>query len=195
MYSDLTWTLTKRPGGILLCEVRSRPRRADQLLDGHAYARLYAAQLAAFVPFVRVDVVISSLGGAVDSALGMAKALLSCRRPVRILLDGACASAATIVAFSFRRPVSVTPGASISLHMPRIGGSTPRGFWWDKLAGMRRAEITRYMALLYGHAARRSRREMLSWMQTGKFLSAREALESGLAGEIISRSAWEARAE
>ena len=64
-----------------------------------------------------IQVYINSQGGRVDSAIGITTALCMYKKPMRILIDGSCCSAATLL-LELPAPVYITPTSRIYLHAP-----------------------------------------------------------------------------
>ena len=186
----LRWSLRRLPGGALQARVDSVSLPNGSRLDAFGYERKFKAMLAAFAPFIRLDLVIDSAGGLVDSAFGMARACLDCKRPVRVLIDGQCCSAATVVAFGVGAEVSITARSLVHLHEPRFTDPLPRRLRW--LAMLKRRVTRGGMLRIYAVHTRAPRWELAALMAQGATWTAQEAVGFGWAKRIQTREAWEA---
>lgn len=187
--SALTWSLYKRPDGSLLALVSSG-RRAGRRMNNYAYKRKFAAMLEAFEPFTRLDMIIGSAGGLVDSALGMESAVRDLKRPVRVLIDGPCISAATIVAFGVDAvDVQITRQSIVKVHNPYY---QPRG-GSGLLSLQERLQcwaVRNFMAKLYAMHALIPKKHALYLMRIAQSWRAEEAVRFGWASRITTKTEW-----
>ena len=194
MVSELTWKLLKRSGGAILATVTSVDKAPDKLLaNAFEYEKRFRKDLDALGPFVRIDLVINSHGGYVASALGLVSVLTEVlkTRSVRILIEQA-GSAASLVAFGPGVPVSITPGGSIYLHMPKTERWGRTGGSWKLLEKLQKSSAVKYMSETYANAAGVKRKQALAWMEAGTRFNASEAVAARFCVKAISRAEWEA---
>lgn len=190
--NELKLALFKRPGGVLQGVITSVDKPLDHSLNGLEYEQKFRRMLEAFSPYARLDLIITSNGGVVASAFGLMQAVLKMKRPTRVLVDGRCDSAASLLlCVADEHQVMITPNSSIFIHMPRrIARKKVAGIWkffamQNDLATVNMM-ISAYRARL--HWSRRAIRQMMT--ETRRF-SAKEAVDCGLCDAICERWVFE----
>lgn len=145
-----------------------------------------------------IQVYINSQGGRVDSAIGITTALCMYKKPMRILIDGSCCSAATLL-LELPAPVYITPSSRIYLHSPmrmrykRDKDGVFRMVQTEKY-GMRlvtayMVEAVRIRGKQTKHRIRK--RTIREWIRNGTWFTAEEAVAAGLCDGIMSRTDFE----
>lgn len=184
--------LLKKPGGVLQARVDTATVKPNQVKNAVEYAKQYKEGMAPYAPFTRIDLLIDCAGGAVESALGLADALESFDRPVRVLITGQCSSAATLVAYNPRtESVSIVPGGYIVIHMPKIDRYTNRKGVWSVVSRLGNASTVHLMQATYASKTGRPRKTVREWMEQERRFNAQEAVDAGLADGIEQRWTWE----
>lgn len=193
MPSVLKLSLMKKPGGVVQGRIISVSIKPDQVQNAYDYAKLYRAQLEALVPFVRLDLIIDSHGGLTESALGMLDVLEGLDRPIRVLIDGQCSSAATLIAFgAVVGEVCITPGSSVYVHLPKIGQYKREGGVWTVMRKLGTMSSLHLFAGTYAARSRQSKQVWKRYMEEGATFRAQEAISVGLCDRIMDRWIWEA---
>ena len=192
MQKELKWTLLKRPGGVLSAMVTSVEKPPDKFLkNAIEYESRFRKELEAAAPFDRINLIIDSPGGSVASAEGMSAAVLARKCPIRILIDGRCYSAATIVAYGTAAPVCITSGSRIMFHMPRVLGCKKLGGVWTVVYQWTKLATVNYMLSIYRSKSKQlSRPELKKMMETGAYMSADEAIRKGFADRLTTLDAF-----
>lgn len=190
MVGELKWQLLKRPGGVLQAIVTSVDKEPRQLLrDAWAYSKKFKRELDAVGPFTRLDLIINSHGGAVNSAYGMTRAALDCKRPIRVLIDGDCGSAASFVAYGVGVPVQITQMGSIYIHMPKSYNAKRDGQLMEILSKM---NTVNYMISIYRACLHWRRKDVRQMIKDSRRFKPQEAVNVGLCTEVTTRQIWEA---
>jgi ATP-dependent protease ClpP protease subunit len=146
----------------------------------------------------RLDVVIDSEGGARASGQGIAEALRGWHGRKRLLIDGACSSAATLILCLPRWDcTTITARSHITIHNPTtkrwiVGTETGR---IRRQETQRRKETDREFLRLYHKRTGRRKELLRAWMAEGKTFTAMEAVVAGFVEEMRPRSAWEQETE
>lgn len=199
MPKELKLSILKHPGGVALGMITSVEKPPDKLLkDAYGYEKKNREILKAAEPFDRLDLVIDSSGGYVASAAGMAAAIEEAvkgkNRSIRILIDGQCSSAATMIAYGlpFKGiPVYITPRSHILVHLPKSGVYEKTGSDWKYLQRMAKLVTTNHLIAIYKDRTRRPRAEIRQWMKDSKTFTAGEAVMAGLADAITTLAAFQ----
>lgn len=179
-------------GAVLRGRVTSADVPIDQVKNAVEYAKQYREAIASYAPFTRIDLTINSAGGLMDSALGLADALESFGRPVRVLITGNCHSAATMIAFNpCTESVHIVPGGSILVHMPKLSKYKNLNGVWSVVSRLGSASTIHLMQATYVSKTGHPRREVRGWMEESRRFTAQEAVDVGLADGIIEQWKWE----
>ena len=148
-----------------------------------------------------VDLVIDSGGGAVHSAMGMVAALGVegwKGKTTRILIDGQCGSAATLL-LKLQAPVYITEGGSVFVHMPSsVRLQKAKSGEYVKVGTPTRAMDTT-ARMLEGACVHRMKRngkrsrkgEVRGLMEQAHRFTAKEAVAFGLCDGFMRREAFE----
>ena len=191
----LKWSLLKLPGDVLQATVSSVSVPLESMLpDGPAYQRRFEDDLRAVGSFDRIDILIDSMGGLVDSAAGMSSAILATKKPVRVLIQGACGSAATLIAYgTAAKTICITHSGKLVFHMPRVEGygHTKSGVWKLIYSFSRLGTVNAMVGLYRARSKRFSRAELKQMMSEERLLSAHEAVEAGFADKIVTLDAFQ----
>ena len=183
MHNRFKLHLNKLPGGALQGRVTAAPAKGDR--PSQDYAREFRAQLQAYAPFTRLDLLIDCAGGYVNSALGLSDAIDGFKRPVRVLITGLCWSAATLVAYTPQTvSVHIVPGGSVKVHMPKA----EKGGLFARLSS---GAVVKFMAKTYASKTGKPRKTVRAWMEEGKRFTAEEAVAERLADGIVAQWEWE----
>lgn len=147
-----------------------------------------------------IRVYINSQGGRIDSAIGITAALCMFKKPMRILIDGVCCSAA-ILLLELCAPVYITPGSRILIHSPcRERYKRNKAGKYELVEterwGMKLAK-SYMMAAIRGRCKRtkhrQSKKTVRDWIELGKWFTATEAVEAGLCEAIMTRMDFEGK--
>ena len=184
-------SLMKR-GNTLQCKVSSVGVRPEQVQNGQDYERAFAEAFERHRPFSRLDVVIDSPGGAIESACGLLSAIEALDVPVNVLIDGQCGSAAGLVAFSNTWPVDITPNSRVTVHMPTAAGYRNEGGAWTLIRKLATQSSIHLLAGTYAARTKRRKKVCREWMEQGRTFTAEEAVENDLCRYILRRFEWEA---
>ncbi len=143
----------------------------------------------------RLDMIINCTGGATAFADGYSRALKHCGMRGRILIDGACCSAATIIAYTPGWPVAITAGSHMLIHYASRTKFRKRKGVWEKVSTLTGdiglSTTDDVMLALYRRRTGRSEEQIREWMASQKQFRAAEAVAFGLADEMVIRSEWE----
>lgn len=184
--------LLKKPGGALRVRVSSTTVKPNEVKNAFEYAKLFRAMIEPFAPITRIDLLIDCAGGAVESALGLSDALESLDRPVRVLITGQCASAATLVAYNpCTESVHIVPGGSILIHLPQIDRYKKQGGVWSVVSRLGNASTIHFMQATYASKTGQPRKTVRAWMEEGRRFTAQEAVAEHLADGIMQQWEWE----
>jgi ATP-dependent protease ClpP protease subunit len=129
----------------------------------------------------RIILRLNSPGGDVFAARAMAQAVASLRQRVTAVVDGLCASAATIVALAASR-IEAAPGSYWMIHNPwalTIGDASDHRDMAETLDKIRSDFIVDYAAKTGKPAD-----EIAAWMDDETWFSAAEAAEAGFVDEV-----------
>ena len=112
---------------------------------------------------------------------------------IRILIDGICGSAATLVAFSNYKncEIYITPNSRLFVHMPRVYQYTKTGGIWSVIQKTGSKVATKTFVEMYKDRTHVPKRVVLDWMEKGKYFSAGEAVEIGFCDYFMTRSEFE----
>lgn len=191
---EFKWSLLRRPGGVLSAMVTSVEKPVDKLKkSGAEYEQIYRADLAAAEPYDRIDLIIDSAGGSVASADGLCAAVLATKKPVRVLIDGRCMSAATMVAYGVgAKTVCITSRSHIMFHMPTVVGYKNKGGIWTALYSFIRSGTVSAMIGLYRARSKTfSRSTLRHMMENSATMTPAQAVETGFADKIVTLDAFQ----
>lgn len=138
-----------------------------------------------------LDVIVDSPGGEPQSYLGVAQALKSWRHSKRLLIDGQCSSAATLIlCVPHWDSVCITARSSIQIHASKSTTYAKRSGAF-RILGEQRGTSTRKFERLYIRRTGRKPGEIMRWMDENKRFTAPEACMVGFADEMLPRTDWE----
>lgn len=189
---------------VVVLRVRSGGISPGKLRQGYSVNKATARKsLAAYLRARRkegarrVDVIVNATGGATAFAQGYGEALARCGMRGRVLIDGACSSAATILIYTPRWPVAITQGSHMQIHYARRKRFRHRKGVWEYLGeqtGQLGLSTTDDVMLrLYRRRTHKPEELIRDWMATEHRFTAAEAVVMGLADEMCLRAEWEAR--
>lgn len=189
----LKLSLRKAPGGVVRGYVTSVPVKAEQLLSAGGYERRFRAQLADCLPCDRLDLVIDSAGGALASAEALTKAIADLAKcPVRVLIDGQCASAATLVAMAADKgQLMITPRSSVFVHEPKAYGIERVGGALRLYQKVGRVVAVSTLVTVYRSRLKWPRREIRKMIHGSRRFTAAEAVEAGFCDAVCERWIFE----
>lgn len=169
-----------------------------QLPTGQAYSEVFQEKLSQFGRIDCLNMIIDSRGGSFYSAAGCQDAIRKLQKAgkigkIRILIDGQCSSAATLVAFSNYEncEVNITPGSGIYIHMPKVYQYTRTGGIWSVIQKMGSRTVTTTFLEMYRKQTHAPKRVIREWMEKGKHFNAGEAVNIGFCDRIMTRYEFE----
>ena len=203
--AELTWQVngfTRDGKRGLRIRVTSRPRPIEKLLGNkRAYYNHFMYWLKQAGKYAFIDLYIDSEGGSVHSACGMVRALAMQGwkgKDVRILINGRCDSAATLL-LKLYAPVYITETGSVYIHMPsRVRYVKSGDGYREKETSRHGMETTAGMFEgAYLHRMKRNGEKfgkksgIRAMMEKGHRFGAREAVAVGLCDGIMSRETFD----
>lgn len=194
-------TIVRKGDRIDLLKIHTAETSPGKLLPtAEDYCRAYKEKLGKFGHIDHLRVIINSTGGSFYSAAGIQQAIHEMtrgRKPqigrISILIDGACSSAATYVAFGQyeNEAVFITPGSRVFIHMPRVYEYTRTGGIWEVIKKAGTLITKRAFVELYQRRTGEKRWKIRSWMREGHTFTAEEAVEMGFCDAIMKRADFE----
>jgi ATP-dependent protease ClpP protease subunit len=157
--------------------------------DGNTTARIVAEQLKANRSASEIHVRINSLGGILDDALAIRAQLIDHPAIVTIDIDGVAASAATVIMAGGNK-IRIGAPCAVMIHEARSGirGASEADYLARaaelRIANDGLAEIYAAMAKARGKAT--SKDDFRALMAKESWFSAQEAVDIGLADEVIA---------
>lgn len=169
-----------------------------QLPTGKAYSEVFQKKLEQFGRIDCLNMIIDSRGGSFYSAAGCQDAIRRMQKAgqigkVKILIEGMCGSAATLVAFSNYKDceVSITPDSRVYIHMPKVYEYRRSGGIWSVIQKMgTRTAVRTFLELYRDRMKGVSKAEIQAWMEQGKSFNAGAAVSLGLCDRIATREQW-----
>ena len=199
MATELKMELRKRADGTLRCIVTSIDKPIKQMCrDRREYMEKFRKHLANAGVFDRIQVEINSPGGSLDSAIGMTVALCERHEPMRILIDGRCDSAATLL-LELPAPCYITERSGIYIHSPctqRYQRQKDGEYKLIKTESMALKLAKSYFSSAYRIRGKQSgkkirRKAIKDWLVRGARFTAQEAVDVGLCCKVMSRTEFE----
>ena len=145
----------------------------------------------------RLDLIINCTGGATAFADGYGQALKHSGMRGRVLIDGACSSAATLIAYLPGWPVAITAGSHMLIHYASKSRFRKRKGVWERLATLTGdiglSTTDDVMLALYRRRTGHPEERIRDWMAHQKLFRAAEAVAFGFADEMVLRDEWEGR--
>ena len=191
----LTWTAEKRGAAARITVGSARVPFAQYHQDATWAERTLGAELKALraAGVRRLDVLLDSSGGSVAYANGIARALDKWSGRKRLLIDGACHSAATLIlCVPTWDDTAITSRSNVMIHRPRVEifrRGAASGLW--RWIGQRQKESTiKIFIKLYMDRTGADRETVGGWM-AGKTFNPEQAVAVGLCGRIAARADWE----
>ena len=135
-----------------------------------------------------IRLIITSLGGELDSTFLLYDTMKLLKSPVETV-GRFCASGATLILASGRKRY-LFPHAKVMLHLPvgQMGGD-PKD-WEIQLAQMHKYQ-DKIIDILHNAGVKKSREEILADIDRDFWLEPKEAIEYGLADEILKPEIWQ----
>ena len=199
MATELKMDLRKRPNGTLRCIVTSVDKPIKQMCrDRREYMEKFQKHLKNAGEFSTIWVEINSTGGSIDSAIGMVAALCQRHEPMRILIDGRCDSAATLL-LELPAPCYITERSGIYIHSPctqRYQRQSDGEYKLIKTENMALKMSKSYFSAAYRIRGKQShkkikRRTIKEWLTRGARFSAQNAVDVGLCCAVMTRTEFE----
>lgn len=199
MATELKMELRKRSDGVLRAIITSVDKPIKTMCrDRREYYERMRGYLLKAGEFREIWVEINSTGGALDSAIGITAALCQRPEPMRILIDGRCDSAATLL-LELPAPCYITEKSGMYIHSPcrqRYQRQNDGEYKLVKTDKLSLKIAMSYLSSSYRIRAKQckkkiKRKTIKGWMLNGARFSAAEVVEIGLANKIISRSDFE----
>jgi len=188
-----------RDGRLLYMKITTRETSPGrQLPTAQAYSDAFRKSLEQFGRIDHLNLIIDSRGGSYYSAAGCQDCITRMQRAgkigsVRILIDGQCGSAATVVAFApyNNRAVFITPSSRVYIHNPKIYQYTRTDGIWGMIERVGTSVTISTIRKLYSYRTGRKRGEIREWMDEGKHFTAQEAVDVGFCDGIMTRTDFE----
>ena len=200
----LQMRLQKDRAGILrTIKVTTASTMPDKLtMTGPEWRDRYLEAMEETQTASNLNLIIDSRGGAFYSAAGMTDAILRFVKKrklrIRILIDGACGSAATYVCYAVGKEaacIQMTEGSHVYIHMPKIYRYARKDGIWGLIQKVGKRSTIAAFAELYKSRTGTDRKQILEWMESGKTFYAKEALEYKFCDAITTRTAFEKEQE
>lgn len=192
MPSILKLTLRRQRDNIVQGRLTSVDVDMKQVLNGHEYSRRYLSGLRQVMPIARLDLIIDSPGGMAESAIGLVDALEELEIPVRVLIEGQCASAATLVAFSHVvNHVDISPVGSVYVHEPKLASYRRQNGVWQVAYKLGNLTTAALFTGTYAARTGKPKRVCKEWLKTGARFTAEQAVEAGFCERVVMRYQWE----
>lgn len=192
MPNILKLTLRKTRDDIVLGKLTSVHVDPKQARNGHEYSKRYRDGLMKVMPIRRLDLVIDSQGGMTESAIGLVDALEEMEIPVRVLIEGQCWSAATLVAFSHVvGQVDISPVGSVYLHQSKLASYRRKNGIWQVAYRLGNLSTSALFAGTYAARTGKPKRLCKEWIKAGVRFTAEQAVEAGFCGRVVMRYQWE----
>ena len=192
MFSELQWTIRKVGDGYIRITVNTGQKPPDKIMNSYGYEARFRKDLKKYGKIERIDLIINSPGGAIDSAYGMLAALYDLKKcKGRVLIDNYAGSAATIVAFGCKAPAYIVPGGRIMVHMPKSAVFAGRGGIWTTYQKLAKRSAVNMIAAIYRGKCKKKRKEILEWMEYNRTMKDWETIEEGLCDGIMTRAEFE----
>lgn len=199
MATEVKMELRKRSDGVLRCIITSvdKPIKA-MCRDRREYMEKARKYLNNAGEFSAIWVEINSAGGSIDSAIGLTAALCQRHEPMRILIDGRCDSAATLL-LELPAPCYITEKSGIYIHSPCTQRYQRQKDGEYKLVQTK--DFALRMAKSYFSAAYRirgkqsgkkiRRKDIKMWLVRGARFNAQMAVDAGLCCAVMTRTEFE----
>ena len=199
MATEVKMELRKRSDGVLRAIIRSVDKPIKQMrLNRREYYEHARSYLLKAGDFREIWVEIDCQGGSLDSAIGITTALCQMHQPARILIDGRCDSAGTLL-LELPAPVYITERSGIYIHSPSRERYQRQKDGEYKLVatekwGMKIAK--KYFLVAYRIRMRQTKHKtrkkiIRGWIEDGMRFNARQAVEAGLCDAVMSRAEFE----
>lgn len=188
MPSELKWELRKFSDKLSI-KVTSIDKPANKFLRNqreYYMRRMEELDKVLTRDVKKIDIIVNSIGGSVDSAYGISGAInminAKHKYDCRILIDGCCYSAATLIAFQHFGSIYITPNSSVKFHSPRP--INPTGSFLEKISQKQTYSL---MVSTYKRRTHKPKKLLKEWIDQGKRFTAKEAVEIGLCDAIMQR--------
>ena len=190
--SELKIRLRVKPNKVLECVIESVNIPKNKVLENaYTYKDKFMAQLEMLGEFERLDIIIDSRGGSLDSAWGLVDALYAMPGKARVLIDGQCGSAATMIPAGIKGPVFITERSSVYIHGPQAAPNDRGGKIFALYQRFAKKWSTKMMVKFYRTRIKKPRKTIRQWMENGTRFSPKEAVEVGFCDGIMSRYEFE----
>lgn len=145
---------------------------------------------------IEIEIAINSEGGDVIEGFAIHDYIQTLKVPVNIIIEGLCASIATVIALSVpKENRSIYSNAKIMVHNPYWTPSAPIGMESDELGALaEELEATEnQLANFYSAKLGLSIDEVKAMMKSETWLTSSKALEVGFVGNIINAKSTTSR--
>lgn len=188
--SEIKITVMVKPGRLVINVGSKEIPVNSALVNAFEYKQSFLKQINRYGEFEHTDIIIDSYGGAIDSAYGLVDALYTLQGKGRILIDGQCRSAATLIPAGLKCPVYITERSSVYIHEPRAAATNRGGGFalWQKLA--KRWDIN-MMVSFYRSRIKAPRKILRKWISEGRRFDAEEAVAVRFCDGIMKRYEFE----
>lgn len=200
----LEWKAWKSKDHTLRIHISTGETDRDTQMRSYHYQYQLENDIAMLEPFERVQIYVDSRGGDSKSAMGIIAALAKIPRriPMRILIKGQCASAATFV-LGLRGECYIVPSGTITVHRGTITHTDPEtGEETESRDGIGIDSITQALEETYRNRMRRNlkwreyrtKRELPGvWMAISgdTTFTAEQAVKMGLADGVMTAEDFE----
>lgn len=199
MATEVKMELRKRSDGVLRAIITSVDKPIKNMCrDRREYYNKARAYLLRAGDFREIWVEINSQGGSLDSVSGIALALCQRKEPMKILIDGRCDSAATLL-LELPAPCYITDKSGIYIHSPctqRYQRQKDGEYKLIKTEKFALSAARSYFSSAYRIRAKQSgkklkRKTIKDWLLKGARFTALEAVQVGLANHVTTRTEFE----
>lgn len=189
LINELSWTFT-RYGDKVIADVTTRNTQIHKKTKPYDYEMRFLKDLKTLGEYSHLYLRISSPGGALASAFGMAYALLTVK-DMSAIIHSCCNSAASILICLLKCPVYITPDATILIHMPKKEVHKKRNGAWTCKTGEASPETVKLMASIYRSRTKRRKFLIMNWMNRSYRINARDAVRHNFCDGIKTLEEFE----
>ena len=199
MATEVKMELRKRSDGVLRAIITSVDKPIRQMrLNRREYYEKAREYLRKAGDFKELWIEIDCPGGSLDSAIGITTALCQMHQPARILIDGRCDSAGTLL-LELPAPVYITERSGIYIHSPSRERYQRQKDGEYKLVateawGMRLAKkyfLQTYRIRMSQTKHKTRKKTIRGWIENGMRFNAEQAVGAGLCDAVMSRAEFE----
>jgi len=188
MVSELRWSIFQIKEGHIRIIINSGERPPDKLANSYTYENRFRKSLQKYGEIKKIDLIINSPGGVIDSAFGILAGLYDLKKcNGRVLIDNYAGSAATVVAFGCKAPVYIVPTGRIKVHLPKAMVMANKGGIWTTYQKLSKLSTVNMITAVYRGKCHKKRSEIRKWMEESRCFTALEAMEAGLVDGVMTR--------